>query len=102
MNVKTSAALRQPPAAWIISGGRYLKPRPNAPGPENARVAVREYAISDLGRYLLAPHPIEIEKKLVGCEVVSPPGWRQAGALRLRRLLARNRGATPPPPPPPT
>lgn len=102
MNVKTSAALRQTPSAWIISGGRYLKPRPNAPGPEKARVTVREYAISDLGRYLLAPHPIEIEKKLVGCEVVSPPGWRQAGALRLRRLLPRHGGANPTAPPAPS
>jgi hypothetical protein len=91
----TSAPPLQAPAAWIIADGRYLKPRQTAPGLENARGPVREYAISDLGRYLLAPHPIEIEKKLIGCEVVSPPGWIRSGAFRLRRLLPQRGGTAP-------
>ena len=54
---------------WVITRGRYIDLDLNGiyegvqPGP------VREYRISDLARYMLNPNPIEIEKKLVGCEV---------------------------------
>lgn len=88
MNKTTSDALLQAEAAWIISDGRYLKPEPESLGLKNARGPLREYPISDLGRYMLNPHPIEIEKKLVGCEVVYPPGWGRSVAHRLRRLLS--------------
>ncbi len=92
MDPTTSALPLQAASAWIIADGRYLKQ--NASGLKGAPGPVREYPISDLGRYLLAPHPIEIEKKLVGCEVVYPPGWRQLGAYRLRRLLPHREDAT--------
>ncbi len=92
MDPTTSVAPLQAASAWIIANVRYLKQ--NASGLKDARGPVREYPISDLGRYLLAPHPIEIEKKLVGCEVVYPPGWRQLGVYRLRRLLPHREDAT--------
>ena len=94
MHPTTSAASVQADA-WIIADGRYLKRQQNAPGSDSAKRPMREYRISDLGRYLLCPHPIEIEKRLVGCEVVFPPGWRQSAAYRLRRLLPGRGGLAP-------
>jgi len=93
MQPTTSAPTVQA-GAWIIADGRFLKRQQDAPGSESTRGPIREYRISDLGRYLLCPHPIEIEKRLVGCEVVFPPGWRQSAAYRLRRLLPGRGGAT--------
>ena len=54
---------------WIISKGRYAEA--NALKIDEGAFAgsILEYDISDLTRYLLSPNPIEIEKKLLGCEV---------------------------------
>lgn len=94
MQPTTSAATVQA-AAWIIAEGRFIKRQLTAPDSESGRGPIREYRISDLGRYLLSPHPVEIEKRLVGCEIVFPPGWRRSAAYRLRRLLPRRGGAPP-------
>ncbi len=67
---------------WIMKEGRL--PRPDTAGfdPEADRGTVREYRISELGRYLLNPGPIEIRKRLVGCEA-------HPARSRLNRLLGR-------------
>ena len=54
---------------WIISNSKYthieIKDLPMEIRPGR----VKEYTISEFGRYLLNPKPIQIQKKLVGCEV---------------------------------
>ncbi|MGD9123335.1 MAG: hypothetical protein PVG59_21825, partial [Desulfobacterales bacterium] len=57
---------------WVISEGRESQfdlSQIDA-GIDNA--SVREYQISDFGCYLLNPQPIEIEKRLIGCEIHYP------------------------------
>jgi len=54
---------------WIISGGRYVKLNASRLVQGKDFGPVKEYHISQLGRYLLNPGPIEVEKILVGCEV---------------------------------
>ena len=52
--------------------------------PEADRGTVKEYRISEIARYLIHPGPVEIRKRLVGCEV--HPARNGAKRL-LRRLL---------------
>lgn len=96
---------KQPPGRgrriWIISEGRYIDVdlsrlvRGKITGP------VKEYLISDIARYLLSPDPIEVEKRLVGCEVHRLPTaaekikQRVAGTLP-GRLKARALEKAPP------
>jgi hypothetical protein len=86
---------REDPPIWIISRGRHVAPDfpglPEGIGPGMAR----EYSISDLGRYMLAPSPIEVEKKLVGCRILLRrpmtgrlmEGIRRALPKGLKRLI---------------
>jgi hypothetical protein len=66
--------------SWIISEGKIARIDPTEFDPEADRGAVKEYWISEIGRYLLHPGPIEIRKRLVGCEV-------HPAKKRLARLL---------------
>ena len=54
---------------WIISEGRSADV--NIDGVTDANVAgpYKEYKISDIGRYLLNPHAIEVKKRLIGGEI---------------------------------
>ena len=55
--------------AWIISKGRDSQFDLSAIESGKKTDAVKEYEISDIARYLLNPNPIEIKKRLVGCEI---------------------------------
>jgi hypothetical protein len=74
-------------AIWIISGGRYVKLDVSRLAQGNDFGPVKEYHISQLGRYLLNPDPIEVEKTLVGCEVHFPQPATVGLSGFLRRLL---------------
>jgi hypothetical protein len=54
---------------WIISEGRNIDV--DLCGIEEVpdEGTLREYEISDIARYLLNPDPIEIKKRLIGCEI---------------------------------
>ena len=57
---------------WIISGGG--EPQIDLSQIEGAKKneqvkAVKEYRISDVAYYLLNPKPIEVDKRLIGCEI---------------------------------
>ena len=57
---------------WIISGGRHSQIDLSAieGADKNEQVkAVKEYRISDIAYYLLNPKPIEVDKRLIGCEI---------------------------------
>lgn len=66
----------QPPAGvkrvdarvWVVSESRPVPADPETFDPEADRGQVKEYRISELGRYLLHPGPVEIRKRLIGCE----------------------------------
>ena len=54
---------------WIISKSRYTNFDLSRIWEGVKKKTVMEYKISELGRYLLNPNPIQIKKKLVGCEI---------------------------------
>ena len=72
---------------WVISEGRDaqfdLREIDGGNGSENGR----EYQISDIGCYLLNPQPIEIEKRLIGCEIHYPQRTTTRIIEKLKRLL---------------
>jgi hypothetical protein len=82
---------------WIITEGRAGRREPAGFDPEADRGTVREYRISELGRYLLNPAPIEIRKRLVGCEAHPVRGRLERLRARLPALgvRRRRRGAAP-------
>lgn len=76
---------------WIMSEGR--KCPFDLRGIEGAKysekVDVRTYQISDIAYYMLSPAPIEVEKRLIGCEI----HYSQRGITRfvekIKRLFPR-------------
>ncbi|MCF8144187.1 MAG: hypothetical protein K9N21_09730 [Deltaproteobacteria bacterium] len=59
----------RPDDMWIISRGRFTDMDVNRFGVEATPASPMVYCISDLGRYLLSPDPIEVLKTLVGCDI---------------------------------
>lgn len=99
-----TTAKDDPPApaqVWIIDEGRYGTEPTERFDDVHSVGPVKRYRLSDLGRYMIEPGPVEVTKRLVGCEL--NPRVERGGSLRrvagllpagLRRRLA------PPPPPP--
>jgi len=75
------------PGTWVISEGRLARLDPTEFDPEAERGVVKEYRLSEIGRYLLNPGPVEIRKRLVGCEV--HPARTGLGRV-MPRLLRRS------------
>lgn len=79
------------PGLWIISEGRQSSiDLRKIEGPKCADKAdARIYQISDIAYYMLSPAPIEVEKRLVGCEI----HYSQRGLTRfiekIKRLFPR-------------
>ncbi len=79
-----------PDSIWIITPGAYSDFDVAALGIKARPKRVMEYGISDIGRYLMQPGPIEVENQLVGCEceLISTNSRRVRHALG--RLFHRN------------
>ena len=88
-----------PPAGqgvWIITDGRYsdldleriCKVTPSGP--------VKAYRLSQIGRYMLNPGPVEATKRLAGCEIHQRP--MSGPSAWLRRCLPRRFAAPSHPP----
>lgn len=58
-----------PDFMWVISKGKYLESDLETIGGYRVSGPVTEYKISDMARYMLKPNPIQVEKKLIGCEI---------------------------------
>jgi hypothetical protein len=58
-----------PDRIWIISKGRYTNCDLSRIWEGVKKQTAMVYNISELARYLLNPNPIQIKKKLVGCEI---------------------------------
>jgi hypothetical protein len=87
------------PISWVISEGQLVRLDPTEFDPEAEKGIVKEYRLSEIGRYLLNPGPIEIRKRLVGCEahpaltglsrwVQRVPGWGRVQRRKPEVLLA--------------
>jgi hypothetical protein len=77
---------------WIISGGRDsqidLSAIEGAKKNEQLK-AVKEYRISDIAYYLLNPMPIEVDKRLIGCEIHYQQGLTTKIIEKIKRLFPR-------------
>lgn len=74
-----------PSNAWIITAGAYIDFDLAAIGIDAKPKRVMAYNLSDIGRYLISPGPIEVNNRLMGCECFfKPTGWK-----RIRRGTAR-------------
>ncbi|MGD2187507.1 MAG: hypothetical protein PVI71_15360, partial [Desulfobacterales bacterium] len=50
---------------------------------------VKEYQISDIAYYLLNPNPIEVEKRLIGCEIHYPQRTTTKIIENIKRIFPR-------------
>jgi len=78
--------------AWIITAGTYIDFDLAAIGINAKPKRVMAYNLSDIGRYLISPGPIEVENRLMGCECTfKPTGWKRIrrGAARLNPLRSK-------------
>ena len=77
---------------WIISGGRDSQIDLSAVegAKKNEQVkAMKEYRISDIAYYLLNPKPIEVDKRLIGCEIHYQQGLTTKIIEKIKRLFPR-------------
>jgi hypothetical protein len=66
---------------WIISEGRSSDIDLSGVIDEKVVGPYKEYTISDIGRYLLNPHSIEVKKKLIGGEI----HYKQGAIKKIRK-----------------
>jgi hypothetical protein len=85
-----SASLKDRPPdrkIWVISEGRYIDVDLTRLVQGRVTGPIKEYRVSDLARYLLSPEPIEVEKRLLGCEIHFVPTASEKFRNRIRSLL---------------
>jgi hypothetical protein len=76
---------------WIISKGKgcQFDLRKIEGAKHTEKIDARTYQLSDIANYLLSPTPIEVEKRLVGCEI----HYVQRGIIKfiekIKRLIPR-------------
>ncbi len=83
---------------WIISKGRFPDIDLGGVIDENVDGPYKEYNISDIGRYLLNPHSIEVKKKLIGGEIHHKQGTFKKIRKSIPKILPtalRKRKKTP-------
>ena len=74
---------------WIISKGMDSQFDLSTLGGDKKKGAVKEYQISDIAYYLLNPNPIEVEKRLLGCEIHYPQRTLTKIIENVKRLFPR-------------
>jgi hypothetical protein len=72
---------------WVIAASRFPDIDLSAVIDEKVVGPYKEYKISDIGRYLLNPHPIEVKKKLVGGEIHYKLGAIKRVRKSIRKIL---------------
>ncbi len=79
--------------AWVISEARAAPVDLVSVDPEADRGPVKEYRLSEIGRYLVHPGPVEIRKRLIGCEAHRaqrrPVRWLRRAWAALRRSVPK-------------
>lgn len=74
---------------WIISKGVDSDLDLSTIGGDKKQTAVKEYQISDIAYYLLNPNPIEVDKRLLGCEIHYPQRTTTKIIENIKRLFPR-------------
>ena len=70
---------------WVISEGRFSEVDLAGVVDEKLDGPYKEYKISDIGRYLLNPHSIEVKKKLIGGEI----HYKQGAIKRFQKSILK-------------
>ena len=86
MSIKDSAS-HESSKIWIISEGRSSDLNLKGVTGGNVTGPYKEYKISDIGRYLLNPHAIEVKKRLIGGEVHYKQGALRKIGNFFRKIL---------------
>ena len=77
----------RPDDIWVISKGKLTDMDLSGICEGCKTETVTEYSLSELGRYLLDPNPIQVEKKLIGCEVYYyPPFYKIKRKILPKKL----------------
>lgn len=71
--------------AWIITEGRNIDVDLSRIDAVPDEGTLKEYKISEIARYMLNPNPIEIKKRLIGCEI----HYRKRGLSRIKAAITR-------------
>lgn len=71
---------------WVISAGRFSDMDLSGVIDEKVDGSSREYKISDIGRYLINPHAIEVKKKLIGGEI----HYKQGAIKKIRKSIHKS------------
>lgn len=87
MKTGTSDSKLHPGDMWIISEGEFINLNPAQLGKEITGGPARQFLISDMARYLINPYPIEVEERLVGCEVTILPSISEKIGRWVRGVL---------------
>ena len=74
---------------WVISGGRDSCLDLSQIEGIEMNEKVREYQISDIAYYLLNPKPIEVNKRLIGCEIHYKQRLSARMIEKFKRLFPR-------------
>ena len=74
---------------WVISANRLSDLNLSGVLDEKVIGPYKEYKISDIGRYLLNPHSIEVKKKLIGGEI----HYKQGPLKKIRKSIQKIRPA---------
>ena len=72
---------------WVISEGRFIDLDLSCICDGLIKGPVKEYRISDLGKYLLNPNPIEVIKNLVGYEIL----YQQSFFEKIKEKIRQNK-----------
>lgn len=70
----------------IITPGGHADYAIDLPGSGKVNIAAREYRISALARYLIAPQSIVVNRRLVGCDI----HWKVSSRLRIVPQFVRS------------
>lgn len=73
---------------WVISKGKLTDMDLSRICEGGKTETVTAYSLSELGRYLLNPNPIQVEKKLIGCEVHYYPPFYKIKS-KIRKILPK-------------
>ena len=77
---------------WIVSQPRMARYAFDHPVLKSAHTTAREYRISAIGRYLISPAPLNVRRRLVGCEI----HWQSSPLTRWKQQLLNAITKTPP------
>ena len=78
----------RPDDIWVISKGNLTDMDLSRICEGGKTETVTAYSLSELGRYLLDPNPIQVEKKLIGCEVHYYPPFYKIKS-KIRKILPK-------------